>query len=95
MLVLDTNHVSELAYDSTRGERLRSRLLRNGTDVVTTVITVEEELRGWLARLNRSRDADEQIRLYHKLMERVNFFARWLVLPLDAESAALFADFRG
>ena len=95
MLVLDTNHLTELAYHSPPGERLRERLLRVKSDVFTTVITVEEELRGWLARLNRSRDAEEQIRLYQKLMERVNFFARWIVLPLDAESTAAFARFRG
>ena len=95
MLVLDTNHIMELAYPSPASERLRLRLLRTESGVFTTVVTVEEELRGWLARLNRSRDAGEQIRLYPKLMERVNFFARWVVLPLDVESCAAFARFRG
>jgi tRNA(fMet)-specific endonuclease VapC len=94
MLVLDTNHITELAYPSPAGERLRIRLLRAESGVFTTVITVEEELRGWLARLNRSRDAGEQIRLNDKLMERVNFFARWMVLPLDVEACAAFANFR-
>lgn len=94
MFVLDTNHVKELAYDSAIGERLRSRLLRAEADVFTTVITVEEELRGILARTNRARDDGERVLAYHKLMERVAFFARWVVLSLDVESCAAFSRFR-
>jgi tRNA(fMet)-specific endonuclease VapC len=62
--------------------------------VFTTVITVEEELRGVLARTHRAKDDAERILSYQKLMERVSFFARWVVLPLDAESATAFARFR-
>jgi tRNA(fMet)-specific endonuclease VapC len=62
--------------------------------VCTTVITVEEELRGVLARTNRARNTVERMLAYQKLIERVNFFARWVVLPLDAESSAAFVRFR-
>jgi tRNA(fMet)-specific endonuclease VapC len=95
MLVLDTNHVKELAYHSPAGERLRRRLLEAKTDVVTTVVSVEEELRGVLARANRALTDEERILAYHKLMERVTFYSRWVVLSLDAESSAAFAQFRG
>jgi tRNA(fMet)-specific endonuclease VapC len=57
-------------------------------------ITLEEELRGVLARTNRTLDPDERILAYQKLIERVNFFARWVVLSLDAESTAAFSCFR-
>jgi tRNA(fMet)-specific endonuclease VapC len=94
VLVLDTNHLKELAYATPLGERLRSRLLQSALPVFTTVITLEEELRGVLARANRTLDSDERILAYQKLIERVNFFARWVVLPLDAESATAFDRFR-
>jgi tRNA(fMet)-specific endonuclease VapC len=94
MLVLDTNHTTELAYLSPVGERLASRLRESNDTVFTTVISVEEELRGVLASTNRARNSDERVLAYQKLMERVNFFARWVVLPLDGESLALFAAFR-
>lgn len=87
MFVLDTNHVTELAYRSLVGERLRNRILEAGGTVVTTVVTLEEELRGLLAKANRARDDGEQILVYQKMIERVNFFSRWVVLPLDVESA--------
>jgi len=50
MLILDTNHVKELAYPSAVDERRRNRLLKHDSAVFTSAITVEEELRGVLAR---------------------------------------------
>lgn len=94
MHLLDTNHVSELGYNSALGARLRQRLKQSASDVVTSVITVEEELRGWLAKLNQCREDDLQIELYLKLTRRVEFLARWVVLSLDAESLSRFWSFR-
>lgn len=94
MLVLDTNHVRELGYSSPIGGRFRSRLLQAKEEVFTSVITVEEELRGVLARTHRARNDEERMLGYEKLMEWVNFFARWVVLPLDGEALAAFARFR-
>lgn len=94
MLVLDTSHLKELAYPTSLGERLWSRLLQAAALVFTTVITLEEELRGVLARANRTLESDERILAYQKLIDRVNFFARWDILPLDTESAAAFTRLR-
>jgi tRNA(fMet)-specific endonuclease VapC len=94
MFVLDTNHLKELAYPTPVGERLRERLLDAGAPVFTTVISLEEELRGVLARANRALSPNERILAYQKLIERVNFFARWVILTLDAESIATFAQLR-
>ena len=42
MLVLDTNHISELGYGTPAGLRLRDRLLASGEDTATTIVSVEE-----------------------------------------------------
>lgn len=94
MHILDTNHLSELGYNSTSGARLRSRLDQLNADAVTTVISVEEELGGWLAKVNKCRDSDLQIHVYSLLTERVNFLARWTILQIDSESLAQFRTFR-
>ena len=47
-----------------------------------------------LARAKRTLEADERILAYQKLIERVNFFARWDILPLDTESDTAFTRFR-
>lgn len=66
MLVLDTNHTTELAYRSAVGERLRDRLRQARDSVFTTVIIVEEELRGVLAMTKGARDDTWRILAYRE-----------------------------
>jgi tRNA(fMet)-specific endonuclease VapC len=49
LLVLDTDHVSALGIPSEAGRRLLERVDATGEEAATTIITVEEQLRGWLA----------------------------------------------
>ena len=59
-----------------------------------TVITVEEQMRGWLAEIGRHHDPHRQIPAYAKLQRQVEVFAEWVILPWDAECADLFASLR-
>jgi tRNA(fMet)-specific endonuclease VapC len=52
-------------------------------------------MRGVLVRANRALSPNERILAYQKLIERVNFFARRVILSLDAEPSAVFAQLRG
>ena len=90
MLVLDTNHVSELFFRSAAGDRLLARLTGNAADAATTAVTVEESLRGWLAEIRRQDEARQQISAYSRLVRQVELFASWLVLPWDEEAADNF-----
>jgi tRNA(fMet)-specific endonuclease VapC len=94
VLVLDTNHVSELGYGTPGGLRLRDRLLKSGEETATTIITVEEQFRGWLAQIHRLSDPHRQIPGYQRLQERIEFFARWTILPWGPAAADLFLDLR-
>jgi len=94
LLVLDTDHFSELERDLEPGKRLSQRLNLSVTDIVLTVITIEEEMRGWLAEINRRRDPHGQISPYAKLQRQVEAFADWIILPWDGESAELFLKLR-
>jgi len=67
--VLDTDHMSALEWGSSGvGERLITRLntLSVG-EAATTIVTFEEQTRGWLSVLARSRSLDEQIEAYSRL----------------------------
>jgi len=57
------------------------RLGGSGEEVATTIITVEEQLRGWLAEIHRVSDPHRQIPLYERLQRRIEFFAAWSVVP--------------
>ncbi|MBK8092845.1 MAG: PIN domain-containing protein [Verrucomicrobiaceae bacterium] len=94
LYLLDTNHVTEFGYSSEPGFRLLRRIDEAKAECVTSIITVEEDLQGWLARLNKVRHTDLQIEVYHRLEERIQFFHRWVVLQLDRESLAQFHAFR-
>ena len=94
MLVLDTNHLRELSYQSPAGVRLRNRLHEAKTDTVITVVSAEELLKGRLARTAAARDAGDQVQAYERLAETISFVAEYTLLTWDEEAAARFAAFR-
>jgi tRNA(fMet)-specific endonuclease VapC len=94
MLVLDTDHISVLGYGIPAGLRLAERLNASGDDAVTTVISLEEQMRGWLAEINRISDVGGQITAYDRLRTRTEFMAEWVMLRWDEESAGHFRAFR-
>ena len=63
MILLDTDHLTVLRYDEhSQHTRLRSRLTDSlDQSFATTIVTVEEQLRGWLAEVNRQRVVRRQI----------------------------------
>ena len=91
MLVLDTDHASELVFRSAAGLRLLERLDAAKDDVVITAVTVDEQLRGWLAEINR-RKPEDQIVPYARLVHQVEILAAWHVLPWDQDAVSRFSD---
>lgn len=56
MLVLDTDHMSVLEWaDGSAAERLRQRLNEALEPKTTTIVTYEEQSRGWLAYIARAK----------------------------------------
>lgn len=53
MLVLDTDRLTELGYQSTAGQRLSKRLGRSDLPAVIPIISVQERIGGMLARINQ------------------------------------------
>jgi tRNA(fMet)-specific endonuclease VapC len=94
LLVLDTDHFSELERDSAAGQRLIRRLETSRAAKAVTIVTIEEQLRGWLAELSRHHDCHRQITAYGKLQRQIETFANWVILPWDRNSAELFLQLR-
>jgi len=53
-----------------------------------TVVTVEEQLRGWLARIRRAKDTATVIRAYARLYQAVVYLTQINVLLFDDQAAA-------
>ncbi len=94
MLVLDTDHFSEWERGSAAGSRLRSRLAAAKANMAVTVVTLEEQMRGWLAQIRRYNDPHQQITPYARFQRQIEAFADWTVFAWDAVCAELFLDFR-
>jgi predicted nucleic acid-binding protein len=90
MLVLDTDHASELAFRSAAGVRLLERLISENVDAVITAVTAEEQLRGWLAEIRRRADPEDQVVIYGRLIRQVEIIASWFVLPWDRDAVSVF-----
>lgn len=94
MLVLDTDHLAELDRGSVAGSNLFRRLDASNEDVVTTIVSAEEQLRGWLAQINRLREPLRQVDASRRLQGRLEFFASWTLLPWDEQAARRFEQLR-
>lgn len=95
MIVLDTDHLGEFQKStSSAGKQLRDRLQNCGQPVATTIISVEEQMRGWLAAIHKQRDIARQTGSYQRLGSLFRFFAAWHVLQWDGEAVAQFQRLR-
>lgn len=60
---------------------------------MSTIISAEEQLRGWLAQIARG-DVHDQIDPYRRLQARLAFYAKWTLLPWSAGAADRYVAFR-
>jgi tRNA(fMet)-specific endonuclease VapC len=97
MIILDTDHFSELEYrNSKRAPKLRERLTHVGDlQVATTVVTIEEQLRGRLAVINQKPVGNGQVLPYIQLIELIEFYPGWRILPFDQIAVEHFHHLRG
>lgn len=89
MIVLDTDHATILKYpDNERCKRLQPRLAAlSPSEWGTTVITIEEQMRGWMHSIARERKPRRQMSPYRELANLFKFFAAFNVLLFDDKAA--------
>ncbi len=96
MMVLDTDHFSEFIKgdDSVTGLRFSRRLMQSGETFCTTIITYEEQLRGWLAEIHRTKNVTWQQEAYLDLRRVLDSFSDWEVCDWSLKAAERFRQFR-
>ena len=91
MVLLDTDHMSLIQRGGTEGQRIRQRLRTLPLDdVATTIVSYEEQMRGWLARLARATTQERQTFDYRELKKLLQSYCSFAVLDYNAEAAAEF-----
>lgn len=94
MYVLDTDHIVELHLGTSLGELVRQQIAECDEEVVTTIISAEEIMRGWLAEIHRAKNPQRQIASYRRLGELFDDIASMTVLPFDEDAANVLSSLR-
>jgi tRNA(fMet)-specific endonuclease VapC len=96
MIVLDTTYVSFFQYpEDARANELRERLVASqDKDIVTTAITPEKQMRGWLSAIHGQSNVLRQLNYYERLVGLFRFFADWRILPFGDLAAEKYQALR-
>lgn len=92
MIILDTDHLSVVAdaRDRSHGplvERLQREAIQRPA---TTIVSVEEQCRGWLGKINRTNDVHKQVYGYERLRDLFRLLADWNIVSFGREAADEF-----
>lgn len=92
MFVLDTDHFSLMEWSE--GPARQTLLRRLGIvppeEVFTTIVTYEEQTRGWMAHAARARTTARQIEAYGKLERHLDLYRHTQVLGFDKQAGNIF-----
>ena len=96
MILLDTDHLTILSYPKNlRCQALTARMRESpDQEIGTTIVSVEEQWRGWLAVVARHRSVKRQVKAYEELVELHSFLSDWSIMPFDDEAADRFEQLR-
>jgi tRNA(fMet)-specific endonuclease VapC len=90
MYLLDTDHLSVLERGGAESERLRRRLQVVPPDQVTaTVVSYEEQTRGWLSVMAKARSLEDQVTAYGYFQRYLQVFCAVPLIAFDMAAAAI------
>jgi tRNA(fMet)-specific endonuclease VapC len=92
MVILDTDHMSVLERGGSGALTLAMKLgVLSDRDIATTIISYEEQCKGWLAKTAREKD-EALIRSYQQLGIHLEIYAGMQVLPFDSNAHQIFVQ---
>ena len=96
MIILDTDIVSLL--DRREGDAYENIVARlahpDASEVCTTIVTFEEQLRGWLTTIASARSPVQQVRAYGRLHRLLRAYQLRPVIDFDDAAVKRFAELR-
>jgi tRNA(fMet)-specific endonuclease VapC len=91
MYLFDTDHMSLIEHGGAEYERILTHLRAvPPDDVATTIISYEEQTRGWLSRIAQMNTPERQIAVYSELKRQLRNYCDIAVVEFDAKAAAEF-----
>ena len=91
MYVLDTDHLSVLDRGGVKAQRLLRKLADvDPIQVVTSIISYEEQMRGWLSYGAKAQTIEQEIEAYKQLKRQLTNYCAIVVLEFSDEAAREF-----
>jgi len=95
MYILDTDHLSILDRGGIKAQHLLSRLADvNPDEVAVTIISYEEQTRGWLSHIAKARNLEAQVEIYKELKKQIENYCAIPIIDFDKQSAQEFQRLR-
>jgi len=96
MIILDTDCISLLERKSgAEFYRFSARLSEFPPDeIATSIITFEEQMRGWMAFIAKANSIEKQISAYEKLGRFLESYRYIPVIQFDKKSGEIFQDLK-
>lgn len=91
MYILDTDHLSVLERKGDTAQRLLLRMrIVDPAQIATTIISYEEQVRGWLSYIAKAQTEDKQVEAYKQLKNQLNNYCAIPVIEFDLEAVREF-----
>ncbi|MEZ6131553.1 MAG: type II toxin-antitoxin system VapC family toxin [Planctomycetaceae bacterium] len=95
MIVLDTDHLSCLEWGSEESASLRIRLNESSDrKIVASIISYEEQTRGWMALIAKTPDIHRQVDAYSRLRKHLQLYCSVPLLDFSEIAARKFNELR-
>lgn len=91
--LIDSDHISLISRGGEPSERITARIAALPPDsVAVSLISYEEQIRGWMAEIARIQSVDRQLAAYSRLNRAPDYYCTTLVLPFDEAMLAQFQN---
>jgi tRNA(fMet)-specific endonuclease VapC len=96
LYILDTNPISIIERRGPSSEKLLTHLTRvDASTVYVTVVSYEEQIRGWTAAIAATRSTSAQVIQYARLLEQLEIYCKRAILPFTSDAAMRYDELRG
>ncbi|MEE3715239.1 type II toxin-antitoxin system VapC family toxin [Tumidithrix elongata RA019] len=95
MYILDTDHISILDRGGINAQNLLNRLANiHPEEVVVTIISYEEQTRGWLSHIAKVRTLESQVEIYKQPKRQIENYCAIPIVEFDIKAAHEFQRLR-
>ncbi|MGJ3245048.1 MAG: type II toxin-antitoxin system VapC family toxin [Elainellaceae cyanobacterium] len=95
MYILDTDHLSVLDRGGVSAQYLLQRLVSvSSSQVAASIISYEEQMRGWLSYIAKAQTIAQQVEIYKQLKRQLANYCTIPVLEFDEQAAQEFQRLR-